>query len=391
MSFWSKLLLILIAYGVSERAAHPQAGQYKPVYALVVGDSDYGPTGSLLQNLPAVSAGADSIVKSLTTMKAVVYGGKAFHDLNHDDLKTTIAQFRASLPQDATAVVYYGGHGFQSNGQNYIVPSVADLSAVQDLILDGLSLEADVVDPISNGRMGSTIVFVDACRDNPFDQSLHGLRQFSAAPSNTLVVYAAAPNATTAAASPFADVVSKDLLIIGSPIEQIISSINSDVLAATQNHQQIQSYGAILPPPVLLRAPAYLDVKITSADDVVEVFINGTDVASSTKNFNSSVRVSLPSGNTTIEVRVFNQKSYTGGIQGLGGHLPEGWNYEVQFHSDSYGSSFNSVYKDSEDRPAIDGPHFGATFTAARGTLSVDPNTGVVNEASKDEHAAMHP
>jgi hypothetical protein len=391
MSLWTKAICVAVVFNAVGVSAYSQAGQHKPVYALVVGDSDYGTTGSLLQDLPAVSAGSDSVAKALNSANATVLGGKAFHNLNHDDLKTTIAQFRASLPSDATAIVYFGGHGFQSNGQNYLIPSVADLSAVQDLILDGLSLEAEVVHPIADGRTGATIVFVDACRDNPFDQSVHGLLQPSAAPSNTLIVYAAAPNSTTTASSPFADIVSKDITAISSPIDEIISTINSDVLSATQHHQQIQSYGAILPPPLLLREPVYLDVKITSADDVVDVFINGNDVSSSTKDFNANVRVQLPSGRSTIEIRVFNQKSYTGGIPGLGGHLPEGWNYEVQFSSGSYGSAFSSVYKDSEDRPDINGPHFGATFTAGRGVLNVDPATGVLTEVSQDEHASSHP
>ncbi|MFM1814571.1 MAG: hypothetical protein RLZ98_1266 [Pseudomonadota bacterium] len=89
------------------------------------------------------------------------------------DRKTSVQRFAAFLdriePGD-TALIYYAGHGLQIADENFLVPVDASLAGDEPLaqlvrmrvMIEQAALKA--------GRAGTTLVFLDACRENPFTE-----------------------------------------------------------------------------------------------------------------------------------------------------------------------------------------------------------------------------
>ena len=69
-----------------------------------------------------------------------------------------------------TAVFFYAGHGLLVSGQNYLVPIDAQLTSASGLDVEMVRLEA--VQRAMEGRAKTSILFFDACRDNPLSRSL---------------------------------------------------------------------------------------------------------------------------------------------------------------------------------------------------------------------------
>lgn len=143
--------------------------------ALVIGNAEY--TGSNPLKNPVNDAAL--LTRRLKSLGFEIVGGCSTPDMEnqgHDagrDLTTAnmtalIATFMAKVERGATAVVYYGGHGCQVGGKNYLVPvdttldpAMPDLGLVE--IKPRLETLADRV-----GVEGALVVFLDACRDDSF-------------------------------------------------------------------------------------------------------------------------------------------------------------------------------------------------------------------------------
>jgi uncharacterized caspase-like protein len=64
---------------------------------------------------------------------------------------------------------YYAGHGLQVNQKNYLAPIDAELKSETDLTE---AVELDLVLKQMLRSAGTSLVFLDACRDNPLVQKL---------------------------------------------------------------------------------------------------------------------------------------------------------------------------------------------------------------------------
>ncbi len=72
------------------------------------------------------------------------------------------------------ALLFYAGHGLQVDGKNYLVPVDAEITQKAHLASRAL-LFNDILEPITE-HTGASLIFLDACRDNPFARNL--LRSF---------------------------------------------------------------------------------------------------------------------------------------------------------------------------------------------------------------------
>jgi uncharacterized caspase-like protein len=94
----------------------------------------------------------------------------------------------------SVVLVFFSGHGLQSNRQSYMIPVDAQIWNEADVRREGFSLET-VLGEINNRGAGVKIALIDASRRNPFERRF---RSFSAglapvtAPSGTLMMYSAA-------------------------------------------------------------------------------------------------------------------------------------------------------------------------------------------------------
>lgn len=203
--------------------------------ALVIGNGNYSYVGRLDNpvsdaNLMAETlAGAGFRVTKLT-------------DVDQDQMKRGIAEFGSALRQagnDATALFYYAGHAVQSFGRNYLLPVDSNLQHQADLVL--YAVEADgILRQLSAARVQTSIVILDACRNNPF-QNLsgfgdEGLAEMDA-PTGSFVAYSTAPGRVatdgTGDNSPYTQALARAIQTEDAPIEQLFKRVRIDVLRAT--------------------------------------------------------------------------------------------------------------------------------------------------------------
>jgi hypothetical protein len=158
-----------------------------PKHALIIGNSGYG--FAPLKN-PANDARAISEELKRTGFQVTVG-----LDLTRQQMIDAIRAYGESLNRSkAVGMFYYAGHGLQLAWRNYLVPTDASISKVEDIQAKCVDVNA-VIEGIAKAANPMNVVILDACRENPFgdvklDQK--GLSQLDA-PVGTLLAYATAP------------------------------------------------------------------------------------------------------------------------------------------------------------------------------------------------------
>lgn len=228
--------------------------------ALVIGNGAYASAGSLAN--PAKDASA--IARNLKSMGFEVSEGI---DLNRADMTRVIGNFLRTATNAKIAVLFYAGHGVQIDGKNYLLP-------VDARIENGANLTADMtdLDTILAGlddQVRTNIVILDACRDNPTANAVTSIagntrsvavRSGLAAPAGlakgatlgagTLLAFATAPGQVALDGdgenSPFSAALSRHISTPGLEIQQVLTRVRAEVVAATRSKQVPWSNSSLL-------------------------------------------------------------------------------------------------------------------------------------------------
>ncbi|MEL6466881.1 MAG: caspase family protein [Pseudomonadota bacterium] len=202
--------------------------------AFVVGNSDYE-TVSPLDN--PINDALDISVALEGLGFRVILGS----DATMDEMRQGIDAFAAAAETADVVLFYYAGHGFQVSGQNYLVPVDAALRTADDLGDQTLPL-TDVLLAMQRSR-GLKLVFLDACRDNPFGVELDtqdGLARVSTA-ADFMFVYATQPDNVaydgTGRNSFFTEAMLNHIYTPGQDIAALMTNVRRDVLSATGGRQ----------------------------------------------------------------------------------------------------------------------------------------------------------
>jgi uncharacterized caspase-like protein len=158
--------------------------------ALVVGNANYA-AGAL--PTPANDAGLIA-----QTLQAAGFDVVGVRDLDQDSLRRTFRDFIAKVSAagpDTVAFVYLGGYGLQLEGENYFVPTDANIARDVNVSAEALRL-SDYTKPLAALGIKASILVLDAARANPFAKSgpplAGGLTLVEPAPG-TLIAFNAAP------------------------------------------------------------------------------------------------------------------------------------------------------------------------------------------------------
>jgi hypothetical protein len=133
--------------------------------AFVVGNSDYDVAPDLANASNDATAIADALKRldfKVTLMTNA--GGTALWD--------ELDRFIAAAEGAESAVFFYSGHAFQMSGVNYLVPVTAKLEGRESAKAEAWSLDAVIARLQSRSRQ--TLVFLDACRNDPLPASVRG-------------------------------------------------------------------------------------------------------------------------------------------------------------------------------------------------------------------------
>jgi len=131
--------------------------------ALVIGNSSYRPPAQLAN--PRNDASDIAAAMRMHGFRVIVG-----LDLDKAAMDAKLREFESELRGAETGVFFYAGHALQVSGQNYMLPVDAELRVESALEVETVSL--DQVQRTMQRAVPTKILFLDACRTNPFARNL---------------------------------------------------------------------------------------------------------------------------------------------------------------------------------------------------------------------------
>ena len=235
---------------LSVLAAAPAAHAQRRV-ALVIGNSAYQHTSPLANpKNDATDVGAALKKHGFQVIEGF--------DLDKVGMDRKIREFAEAVHGAPVALFFFAGHGLQVGGQNYLVPIDAKLSTAA--ALDWEMVRLDLVHRSMEREAATSILFVDACRNNPLVRNLaramgtrsveigHGLAQVEAG-IGTLVSFSTQPGNValdgTGRNSPFAGALVKHMASSRDDLSSVLIAVRNDVMKETQRKQVPWEHSAL--------------------------------------------------------------------------------------------------------------------------------------------------
>jgi uncharacterized caspase-like protein len=212
--------------------------------ALVIGNGAYAHA----QPLPNPPRDAEAVAAVLRRVGFTVVEGI---DLDRRGTGRLLSRFVQQAAGADAALVFYAGHGLEVSGKNYIVPVDAELEDAFALTAETVAVDEVLAALENTARTG--LLFLDACRDNPFARRLRsggptrsldvgsGLAPISA-PAGLFVGFATSPGDVAddgrGEHSPFTEAFLAHLDRPGLEVRQLMTRVRRDVLSKTGNAQR---------------------------------------------------------------------------------------------------------------------------------------------------------
>ncbi|HVH13612.1 MAG TPA: caspase domain-containing protein [Longimicrobium sp.] len=195
--------------------------------ALIIGNGAYQNVGPLRNPVNDARAMAQ-------TLSRMGFEVLLREDRTEDQVKQDIREWGRQLDQNSVALFYYSGHGIQVKGENYVVPVDAEIASEEEVEYSAINVGL-VMAQMERARSRVNIVFLDACRNNPFARSFRSAAQGLAmvnAPAGTFIAYATAPG----------DVASDGTAAAGNGLytQQLLRFLNTPGLPIEQMHKQVR-------------------------------------------------------------------------------------------------------------------------------------------------------
>ena len=233
------LVVLLCLAGTVSVQAQPKESRV----ALVIGNGTY--KTSPLKN--PVNDAKDMATK-LRSLGFVVIERS---NLGIRQIGSTLREFRSKLAPGGVALVFYAGHGLQIKGENYLPAVDADIASEEDVPNQSLAIR-QIMDVLSDAKTRLNLVFLDACRNNPYSRSFRstgeGLSRVTA-PSGTLISFATRPGSVAADGEGrnglYTGALLQQMSYTGQPIEQVLKRVVTTVKAGSQNRQEPWMEGSI--------------------------------------------------------------------------------------------------------------------------------------------------
>ncbi|MDN5786745.1 caspase family protein [Pseudorhodobacter sp.] len=162
--------------------------------ALVVGNADYTNVAPLRNAV----RDAHDISESL---KRLGFEVTLLTDIHGSDFWAKVDAFADEAKNADSTVFFYSGHAFQMNGANYLVPVDAKLTSRDSIQTETWNLDGIIAR--LQDRKRQTLIFLDACRNDPLPQSVRGTGAASDGLARlqtgvgTFVAFATEPGAVT--------------------------------------------------------------------------------------------------------------------------------------------------------------------------------------------------
>jgi TPR repeat protein len=231
---WKSTVAAVLAVVALALAASPARSEARS--ALVIGNGAY-------RYVPALANPPNDAKDVAVAMKSLGFKVTLKLDLDLVAMQRAIEEFALESTDADVALFYYAGHGLQLAGRNYLVPVGAELRKPDDIATRTIALDPVLAD-LGKGT-GTHIVFLDACRNNPFANAgvvlpAAGLARVGKLPG-FFITFATQPENVAFDGSgrngPFATALLGRLATPGADISSMMIAVRNDVFAATGGQQ----------------------------------------------------------------------------------------------------------------------------------------------------------
>lgn len=213
--------------------------------AFVVGNGAY----KNVQPLPNPPIDAKSMAGVLRNVGFEVVEGT---NLTREKMTERLLEFGKKAQGADVALFFYAGHGIAINGTNYLLPVDADIKSEMDVKLgSAINIDLTLDQTMSDAKV--KLVFLDACRDNPFAAKIKassatrsvsvqtGLAEMKSG-EGTLIAFATGPGQTAldgqeGTNSPFTRALMANIAAPGAEIQQAMTKVRAQVNSETNKGQ----------------------------------------------------------------------------------------------------------------------------------------------------------
>jgi len=213
--------------------------------AFVVGNGTY----KNVAQLPNPPIDAKAMAAVLRNVGFEVVEGS---NLTRDAMTEKLLDFGKKAQGADVAVFFYAGHGIAISGTNYLLPIDADIKSEMDVKL-GAAINIDLTLDQTMSDAKVKLVFLDACRDNPFAAKIKsnsatrsvsvqtGLAEMKSG-EGTLIAFATGPGQTAldgqgGTNSPFTRALIDHITKPGIEIQQAMTEVRAQVNEETNKGQ----------------------------------------------------------------------------------------------------------------------------------------------------------
>lgn len=155
----SRLAALALVFQCVPLEAAPVESQRR--VALIIGNSEYEGRLALKNPRNDAEAFAEALKKVSPKFEIV-----KILDMKAEDRNAVLSRLEQKAAKSSIALFYYAGHALQSNEDNYLLPVDMPENPASLSELGALRL-SEVLDRMK-GATHAKLVFLDACRDNPF-------------------------------------------------------------------------------------------------------------------------------------------------------------------------------------------------------------------------------
>lgn len=235
---------LLVAALLAVSVTWSTASQAERRVALVIGNGAY----KNVPRLPNPPKDAKAMAALLRNLGFEVVTGT---DLTQVGMTDNLRRFASEADNADVALFYYAGHGLSLEGKNYLLPVDANLKSELDVKLGG-PIDVNVMLDQTMATSKVKLVFLDACRDNPFVEQISrsartrsttinsGLAEMKSS-EGTLLAFATAPGQVAydgeGGNSPFTAALLNNLGAANTEISVALTKVRAEVADLTKKKQ----------------------------------------------------------------------------------------------------------------------------------------------------------
>lgn len=127
--------------------------------ALIIGNKDYEHVSKLKNPLNDAKDMSDAL-------KQLGFDVLVVSNANYRDFMVSINKFKTGMNNSDVVFFYYSGHGVGYGGQSYLLPVDADISCLDEVDSQGISLNR-LIGEINAKKVKNSFIVLDACRNLP--------------------------------------------------------------------------------------------------------------------------------------------------------------------------------------------------------------------------------